>query len=100
MLGPVQYKMWFVVLSAMIADVLLTMYGLQLGLTEVNPVAVRAMELFGYAGLGLLKTVAIGIGLLCWFLTPPQYAPVVPVGLAAPSIVAVCINTALVLYVM
>lgn len=99
-LEPLQYKLWFVVVSAMAADVLLTVYGLELGLTEVNPVAVSAMSAFGYAGLGLLKCMALGIGVVCWALTPQQYAPIIPLGLATPSIIAVCINTALVFLVV
>ncbi|WP_336361257.1 DUF5658 family protein [Haladaptatus sp. ZSTT2] len=99
-LGPLQYKLWFIVVSAMAADVLLTMYGLELGLTELNPIAVRAISAFGYAGLGLLKCLALGIGVVCWALTPHHYAPIIPLGLATPSIIAVCINTVLVFLVI
>jgi hypothetical protein len=99
-LGPHQYKLWFIVVCAMIADVLLTVYGLELGLAELNPVAVRAISAFGYAGLGVLKCLALGIGVVCWLLTPHQYAPIIPLGLATPSIIAVCINTVLVFLVI
>ncbi len=84
--------LWVFVIVVMIADTLLTYYGLERGLVETNPVARLGLEQFGYASLGLFKILALGIGLACRPLLPQQYTPVVPLGLAIPWTVASFIN--------
>lgn len=84
--------LWAIVVVAMIADTLLTYYGLERGLTETNPVARLGLQRFGYASLGLLKGFALGVGLCCRPLLPRRYSTVVPLGLAIPWIAASVIN--------
>jgi hypothetical protein len=94
--ATVERELWFVVICLMLVDVTLTVHGRQLGLVEQNPIARRAIEAAGVFGLYGLKTVALGMGLCCRLAVHDRYGPVVPVGLAVPSLVAVCINTVLV----
>jgi hypothetical protein len=84
--------LWAVVVASMIADLLLTYYGVENGLREANPVARAGLERFGYAALGALKLFALGVGLACRPLLPRAYTAVVPLGLAIPWIVASLIN--------
>lgn len=97
--ATVERELWFVVVCAMLVDIVLTLHGLQLGLVERNPVARRALDAFGTLGLYGLKMAALSVGVCCRLAVHERYAPVVPVGLAVPSLVAVCINTALITFV-
>lgn len=84
----------------MVADVTLTVYGLQIGLVELNPVARLALASSGPLGLVGLKAVALFLGACCWWLAPPRYAPLVPLGLAIPTAFAVVSNALLVAFVL
>jgi hypothetical protein len=88
--------LWAVVVVAMALDVLLTAYGLSIGLQEMNPIARRALDVAGAFGLVGLKLTALAVGLCCCWLVPGRYRPVVPLGLALPSLAAVGINAALI----
>lgn len=80
----------------MLADVALTMYGLQIGLREMNPVARIALASSGVFGLLGLKLLAVLLGVTMWYLAPSRYAPIVPLGLATPTALAVVSNALLV----
>lgn len=84
--------LWGVVAASMVADLLLTYYGVENGLTESNPVARAGFERFGYAALGALKLFALGIGFAFRPLLPRAYTAVVPLGLAIPWVAASLIN--------
>lgn len=84
--------LWVFVVVAMIADTLLTYYGLERGFVETNPVARLGLERFGYASLGLFKLLALGVGLACRPLLPRNYVAIVPLGLAIPWTVASLVN--------
>lgn len=88
--------LWALVVGAMLADVLLTYYGLERGFTESNPVARLALERIGYASLAVLKLVALAVGAAGRWALPPGYAVVVPLGLAIPWIIASLVNAALI----
>ncbi|MEM4781851.1 MAG: hypothetical protein QXG03_09870, partial [Halalkalicoccus sp.] len=47
--------LWGLVVCSMVADTLLTYYGIERGLVEGNPIARAGLERFGYAALGALK---------------------------------------------
>ena len=85
-------ELWFVVLFALTADVVLTYYGLQQGLTELNPLARTAIESIGAWTMVPLKAAAVGVGLACRPLLPDEYTGLIPVGLAVPWLVASGIN--------
>lgn len=95
-ISAVERELWLVVVLAMLADVPLTLYGLELGLTEMNPVARAAIERTGGLGLYFLEALALGMGVCCTLLIPDRYTALVPLGLALPSVVAVIINTVLI----
>ena len=90
--------LWLLVVVGLIGDLLTTYYGLQLGLTESNPVARAAMEQFGFSAMVGLKLFAVGVGLACRQLLPERHVLLVPLGLAVPWLAASLVNLSL--YVM
>lgn len=91
--GAVERELWFTVVAAMLLDVTLTMHGLTIGLVEANPVARYALDTAGILGLYALKIAALAIGVSCRLGLDDRYGPIVPLGLAIPSMVAVIVNT-------
>lgn len=81
----------------MIFDIGLTIYGLESGLIERNPIAVVGMEMFGYAVLAFLKVPAILLGLIGWAILSPSLRRLNLIGLALPWVLAVLTNTWLIL---
>jgi hypothetical protein len=55
--------LWAVILSTTVADILLTMIGLRLGLQEGNVVVHTMLSQFGLAGLWVVKFLA-----MCWLV--------------------------------
>jgi hypothetical protein len=92
-------SLWAVVVLSALADVLLTYYGLQIGLTEANPIARGAIEGYGYWTMLALKGGALSVGVACWAALPDRFSPVIPLGLAIPWVVASLINLTLILLV-
>lgn len=90
---------WGLVVASMIADTALTYYGIERGFVEGNPIARFALERAGYAALGALKLLALGVGLVGWTVLPAGYTVIVPLGLAIPWTIASLINAALILTV-
>lgn len=99
-LGRYERELWLLTLGAMLVDVTLTVHGLQLGLRELNPVARAALDTAGVLGLYALKGVALTMGVCCVRLIPSTYSPLVPLGLAIPSVLAVIINTTVISIVL
>ena len=93
LLGRYERQLWLLTLGAMLVDVTLTVHGLQLGLRELNPLARAALDIAGVLGLYAMKGVALAIGVCCIRLIPSKYTPLVPFGLAIPSVFAVVNNT-------
>lgn len=92
----VERLLWALVVVTMALDVVTTEIGLQYGLAEGNPVVASVIGGAGVAGLVGVKLLALAVGVgarLCL----PQYRLVIPLGLATPCVVAVTINTALLL---
>lgn len=96
-LGEYEAVLWGLVVFSMLADTLLTYYGIERGLTEGNPIARYGLEQFGYWALGALKLFALGVGLAGRNLLPDGYTAVVPLGLAIPWTVASLINATLII---
>lgn len=92
-------ELWFVVFAAMLVDVTLTVHGLTLGLTELNPIARAAIDAAGVLGLYALKAAALFVGGCCRLVVDDRYGVVVPVGLAVPSLAAVLVNTVVIAYI-
>lgn len=99
-LSRYERELWGLTLVAMILDVILTIQGLRLGLHELNPVARTALDQAGAFGLYGLKSVAVLLGVFCVLVIPDRYTPFVPLGLALPSVVAVFINTFVIISVI
>ncbi|NHN59016.1 hypothetical protein G9466_08015 [Halorussus sp. JP-T4] len=87
--------LWILVGVALVGDLLTTYYGLQLGLSESNPVARAAIRQFGFSAMVGMKLIAIGVGLGCRRLLPERHGLLVPAGLAVPWLAAAVVNLAL-----
>ncbi|UPW00183.1 DUF5658 family protein [Halorussus gelatinilyticus] len=87
--------LWILVGVALVGDLLTTYYGLQLGLTESNPVARAALDRFGFAAMVGLKLFALAVGVGCRRLLPDEHGLLVPAGLAVPWMGAVVVNLSL-----
>ncbi|WP_128224753.1 DUF5658 family protein [Halobacteriaceae archaeon SHR40] len=93
-------ELWAVAITAMVLDVQLTIQGLQLGLTEMNPVARQTIDQIGFVGLYILKGCVVALAVVLRPLVPDQYGGVVPLALAIPSVFAVGINSTLLAWVV
>lgn len=91
------FALWTIVLTAMTLDILLTLYGLQQGLIELNPIALFGINTIGYTVLAFLKAPALLIGLIGWVILPKTYRQLNLLGLALPWIAAVITNTWLII---
>lgn len=92
--------LWAVAVVVMLLDVGLTVYGLSLGLSEVNPLGRMAIAAFGSAGLPLAKLPVFALALVGWWLLPAAERWVVPLGLAVPWGIAVVLNLSILLTVI
>jgi len=85
--------LWAVALASLAADGALTVYGIRLGLTEVNPVAADLIASVGTLGaLALLKGGALTVAVVGWVVMPEDYRGLVPAGLALPWVSASLMN--------
>jgi cytochrome c oxidase subunit IV len=94
--GRFERELWVFVLVLTGADIGLTMYGLQLGFQELNPVAVFMLERAGVLGLVFLKCVVLAFGLVYWLVLPRRFGPLVPLGISLPWFAAVSVNSLLI----
>lgn len=93
-------SLWALALLLLALDVALTLYGLERGLTEGNPVARAAMDAVGPAlAMVLMKTFSLVVAGACAFALPRRYRGIVPLGLSLPWGVAVLINATLIVLV-
>ncbi|WP_436909364.1 DUF5658 family protein [Halosimplex marinum] len=92
--SDLELLLWALVGWALVLDIVLTAYGLSIGLVERNPLMRQAIDTFGLAALGLAKAGAVGVALVFRLLWP-EYAIVAPLGLAVPWVLAVLFNAAL-----
>ena len=95
-LAAVEQELWLIALATLTIDVYLTYVGLRAGFVEGNPLMHTAFETVGFAVLGLVKAVALGVAGLTrevW----PEYGPFIPLGLSIPWLVAVLVNVSLLL---
>ncbi|MFC7203657.1 DUF5658 family protein [Haloferax namakaokahaiae] len=91
-------RLWVVPLVALVLDVLTTVYGLQHGLTELNPVVLSLVPSLGILWtLLLLKAFVLAVGITMWRLLPLQHRAAVPLGVAVPWGIAGLLNAQLIL---
>jgi len=93
-------ELWAVAITAMALDVQLTIQGLQLGLTEMNPVARQMIDQTGFVGLYVLKACVVALAVVLRPLVPDRYGGIVPLALAIPSLFAVGVNSTLLAWVL
>lgn len=92
-LADYETHLWGVVLATCLADVVLTAYGLRLGLMEGNPLAATLVGRLGaLPALALLKTGAVGVAVTGWAAVPDDYRALIPAGIALPWVVASAAN--------
>lgn len=76
--------LWILVVGALLIDLGLTLYGLELGFSEQNQLAARLLTWFGAAGVIALKLGALGLAVGLRQLLPVGYRGLVPLALAIP----------------
>ena len=85
--------LWIVAMTTLVADGALTVYGIRLGLTEVNPVAADLIADVGIVpALAILKGGAVAVAVVGWVVMPADYRGLVPAGLALPWAFASVVN--------
>jgi len=95
-LAGVEGYLWGVLVVALLADVVLTGYGLQHGLSEGNPAMRLAIDVAGIAALLGAKLAVVGFGVAVRQFLGDRGA-VVPLGLAVPWVGAATVNAVLLL---
>jgi hypothetical protein len=76
--------LWALVVGALVVDLGLTIYGLELGFSEQNQLAVVFLTSFGATGIVALKLGALGLAVGLRQLLPLDYRGLVPLALAIP----------------
>jgi len=90
-LSKVELELWLLALGTLTLDVYLTYLGLRHGLAEGNPFMSAAFDTVGFAALGLIKAVVLGIAGFYRELRP-EYGAVIALGLTIPWLVALIVN--------
>jgi hypothetical protein len=89
--------LWTAVAVTFVLDVGLTAYGLEIGLSEANPVARAVMHLLGpLPAMVALKGVVVAFAVCASRLVPEPRRGLIPLAVAAPWAVASLSNLALV----
>ncbi len=90
-LATVEAHIWALAALAAVLDVALTYRGLQLGLTEGNPVVATLLGSAGIVGLVAVKLVVLGLAVLGRSLRP-RWGPWLSLGMVVPWLGAAGIN--------
>lgn len=86
-------SLWALLAVALLADAVLTWYGLGQGLTEANPVMAAAMAWLGVAGgIVVVKGAAVAVAAAARVSVAPEVAPVVPLAMSITWGLAALIN--------
>jgi len=95
--GRRERALWLLVVLSLVADVVLTHYGLAGGATELNPVAGALMATIGtLPAMTALKGAALLVGVVAWTVIPTRHRGLVPLGLAVPWTIASLVNAVVV----
>jgi hypothetical protein len=90
--------LWGVILVTTVADILLTIIGLEAGYREGNVMIAAVLSEFGLAGLWLIKFAAM-LWLVCGWLLLNDWNAAVFLGLFAVVTSAVVVSNAIVVFV-
>jgi hypothetical protein len=85
-------QLWVLVIGSMLADIALTIYGLEQGLLERNPIVLFGLDVVGYAALAFLKAPALLLAFVGWVALPTEFGRLTLVGLSLPWTGAVVVN--------
>ena len=85
--------------AMVVGDLVTTVYGLEVGLREQNPVVLAVMERLGVAGLVALKLVAVSWVGIIWRVLGRHYGLAAMAGLMIPQGLAVVLNVVTILNV-
>lgn len=88
----IEGALWALVMIALFGDLGVTIYGIEHGFSELNPLAVTLVESLGLSGFVLPKIGAVATGAVGRRLLQRSERWVVPLGLAVPWTVAVVLN--------
>ncbi|MFC6836312.1 DUF5658 family protein [Halomarina ordinaria] len=91
---------WGLAVAAMVLDITLTLYGLRIGLVEMNPIASRVITQYGALGMVAMKGFGFGVAVFGRQVVHRRYAALVPLALALPWVVAVCVNVVMIATVL
>lgn len=95
-LVPHEGSLWALAVATATLDVLLTYWGLEVGLTEGNPLVASLVESVGIVALVGLKAGVFALaGVARWWR--PAWGPWLPLGLALPWLWATGVNAVLLL---
>lgn len=89
--------LWGLVIGFALSDTVLTVVGLNIGLTESNPVARSALSTYGTLGLVMLKTASILLLVVIVRVLPGRFTSIALLGFCLPQAAATGINTVLIL---
>ncbi len=93
-LGHAEARLWLLTAVGLVADTVLTVYGMHLGLPEANPLVVGlAASLGPLLGLSVLKCLSLGTALCCARLLSARHRPLVPLALGTTWVAAALVNT-------
>lgn len=87
--------LWALAVGCGLGDLLLTLWGLEQGFVEGNPVAATALAHYGAAGLVALKGAAYAVAGVGYAVLPVPLAVGIPLGLTLPAGYAVVHNLVL-----
>lgn len=91
-----EHVLWVGVVLVFLADLLLTLYGFNIGLVERNPIARHLFAAYGVFGIVGLKVAALLFAAGLRVLIPDEYGPIVPLSLAIPWLYALGVNAYLI----
>lgn len=91
--------LWGLAVVALLADLVTTLVGLQIGLAEGNPLIDSVLHSTGALGFFLVKVAALGVAAAVR-LYVPRFRVVIPLGIALPWLLAACINVSLIAIAM
>jgi len=90
-LAPVETELWTLAVIAAGLDVVFTYRGLQVGLTEGNPIVAALVGIAGIGALVTLKAAVFVVATLCRWCRP-RWGPWLPLALVVPWLCAAAIN--------
>lgn len=93
-LQSVEGLLWLLALATLTLDVYLTYLGLQAGFAEGNPILAPVIDVTGFAALGLVKVVVLGVAGFTRELKP-RFGAAIALALVVPWLVAVVVNYSL-----